>query len=347
MSILYVSVVREPGDAPGSYPFTVCIRDSRGNVVLSRSFVYDSTEDVKTYAVNVDSLREGVYRVDIYNWNDCNPPSGVTTFRYWLHRITSGAYLSFDGWDYSRMFVFIMYVYDGKLFWQHLINTSDVIVPSNVPVHIEASDVSGNGFVGTVRGSGVVYVRPNTRVPFMAVFRIRYRDPVSRDVVSAFSGFLWMMRSTYVNLVDDRTVEIGIVKIEPGVSWLAAAVIVVAAVGGFAAWRWSQVRVEEVRVEEKKIETAKPLIDAMTSAYRNFENELSMCSPGDFNCVANVQKMWMPVLNTLSSNVGMLMCAGIPLRSCDGVSVGGVCVPWWVVAVAVFIAGLLVISALK
>jgi len=346
-NILYVRVIREPKDVPGSYPFTVCIRDSGGSVVLSRSFTYDFTTDVATYAVDVSSLGEGVYRVYIYNWSDCSPPPNTLTFVYWMHKISAGTYLSFEGWDYSRMYVLIMYVYDRKLFWQYGINTSDFVVPSNVTVYIEATDRAGNAFVGSVSGDGTIYVRPNMKIPFVAIFRITYDDRVSQDVMRAFSGFVGMIRGAYVDMVDDYTVEVGIVKTEPGVPAIALAIIAASIVGALWAWAWHNNNVMNFELQKMALEYSKPLVDKMIRVFDKMESMLGMCSPGDYDCIMRVQSVWLPAAQTLASVIGNLMYRGIPLTRCDGINVGGVCVPWWVVAVAIFLGGLLVIAAVR
>jgi len=348
VSPFYLNVIRETTDIPGSYPFTVCIKDSSGRVVLSKSFTYDFTRDVETFAVDVSSLSEGVYRVYIYNWTDCNPPSNVRTFVYWLHYISGGTYLSLDGWDYSRTYMFILYVYDGKLFWQYKINTSDAIIPSGVPVHLEVTDGYGNGFVGSVTGSGgTVYVRPNTKVPFMVVFRIRYEDKVVPDILRAFSGFIWMLKNSYIDMIDDYTIEIGVVKIEPGIYPSAVRTIGPLLVGAFGIWAWHDSNVKNAEVENKRLEYTKPLIDRIVYAYDRMTQSLSLCSPNDQNCMLNVIQTWYPMIQTMSTVAGLMTALGLPLTKCDGLRLGGVCVPWWVVAVAIFLAGLLVIAAVK
>jgi len=346
LSPFYLHVIREPEDIPGSYPFTVCIKDSSGRVVLSKSFTYDFTMDVGIFAVDVSSLSEGVYRVYVYNWTDCNPPSNVPTFVYWLHYITGGTYLSLDGWDYSRTYMFLLYVYDGKLFWQYWINTSDVIIPSGVPVYFEVTDGSGNAFVGSVTESGsIAYLRPNMKIPFMAVFRIKYADKVVPDIARAFSGFTWMLKNSYVDIVDDYTIEIGVVKTEPGFPWLAVIAIGALIVGALGIWAWHDTTVREI--ELKRVEYVKPLTDRISNAYDRMSQSLSLCNPNDQDCILRVIQTWNPVIQTLSTTVGLLMSSGIPLTKCDGLRLGGVCIPWWVVAVAVFLAGLLVIAAVK
>jgi hypothetical protein len=74
---------------------------------------------------------------------------------------------------------------------------------------------------------------------------------------------------------------------------------------------------------------------------------LGMCGPNDWDCIAKVQSVWFTIFQMLSANLGTLLSKGFSFAPCDGVKVGGVCVPWWVVAIAVFLAGLLVISAVR
>jgi len=348
VSPFYLNVIREPTDIPGSYPFTVCIKDSSGSVVLSKSFTYDFTRDVETFAVDVSSLSEGVYKVYIYNWTDCNPPSNVPTFVYWLHYISGGTYLSLDGWDYRRTYMFMLYVYDGKLFWQYWINTSDVVIPSGVPVYLEVTDGSGNAFVGSVTGSGgTVYLRPNMKIPFIAIFRIRYEDKVVPDILRAFSGFVWMMKNSYVDMVDDYTIEIGVVKTEPGFPVFAVIAIGLILLGAFGIWAWHDSNVKNAEVESKRLDYAKVLIDRISNAYDKMSQLVNLCNPNDMNCIMKAVQTWYPVVQTLSSNIQLLQSMGITPTACNGLNLGGVCVPWWVVAVAIFLAGLLVIAAIK
>jgi len=351
---LYVKVIREVGDVPGSYPFTVCIRNLAGVLVLSRSFTYDFTREEQTYAVDVSSLGEGEYRVYIYNWNNCNPPPGTAVYEYWMHKIGSthlgSAYLSFEGWDYSRMYVLLMYTLGGKLYWQHGINTSDFVVPLGARVYIEATDRSGNAFVGVIDVSGDMSVRPNTRIPFMATFRFKYDRPVSERIARVVNRLVWMMKDVYINVVDDNTVELVIVKTEPGLTptVAVAVVVVVGIVGGVIwGWLWYDARIREIEVEHKRIEHSKPVVDVFVKTHGAFLEMLRMCGPGDSECISRVYSIWVPQLQLIGSVLGALLARGYSLGPCDGLRVGGVCVPWWVVGVAVFLAGLLVIAVVR
>jgi hypothetical protein len=343
---LYIRVIREPEDAPGSYPFTLCVRDLNGNLVLKRGFTYDSAKDEQTFSVDVSTLGEGIYSVYIYNWTDCNPPSNVLTFRYWLHRIVENyAYLSLEGWDYRKIYLFMLYVYNGKLFWKYLINTSEAVIPAGVPVYLEVTDASGNAFVGSVATRGFAVLRPNTKIPFMARFRIRYGDRVSKDVVKSFIGIVGRMMNSYVDIVDDYTVEIGIVKDRPGIPLKVAVVIAFAITGALGIWAWHDVQVRSIELEYKRLETVEPLINVFANAHMRYLNQLSLCTTDE--CIREVVNTWLPILQSIGANIGMLLSSGIPLMKCNGINIGGVCVPWWVVGIMIFVAGLMVVAALK
>jgi len=339
---LRIRVIKDARDS-GTYNFRVCIRDITGDVVMSTSFVYDASYDFREYLINVTALPAGVYELHIYNWNDCYPPSSVTKFTYWIHRVTGGTTLVFEGWDYAKFNAIVMYVYNDMLFWKHLSSTDDVVVPSGVRVYMEAADGNGNGFVGSISGSGVVRVRPNTRIPFIAQFKIKYYDPVARDVGRALGGVLWASSPTYVNVVDNYTIEWGIVKVEPGIKWYVLVILGFILLGGIGIWAY--VRVREIEVEEKKLETARPLINKYNSVFERYLAEYAACG-GDQDCIMRVQNMWFPVLQSISSVIGMLMNRGFSL-GCDGLNIGGVCLPWWVVGIMIFIVGLMVVAVLK
>jgi hypothetical protein len=336
-------VIKEHNDRPGTYNFTVCVKDLTDELVLTRNFVYNTDNDADEFVIDLGSLSSGLYKVDIFNYNGCFPPPGVLSFTYWLHRIMSGPVLSFEGWTAGgRLRAIIFYVFNNRLFWKYLNNVYDTVIPANVQVYIEAADEYGDGFVGSVSTSYYATVRPNTKVPFLASFKFRYENPVARDIVKSFSGLVWSMRSFYVNLVDNYTIELGIVKTEPGpkpvVILLLSAVIL--AIGWFAydaTIRW-------IQLEHRKLDNVAPLINMYNDAYSRFTNALNACG-NDLNCIAQVEKLWYTVLQSISSNIWYLM-GSAPLR-CDGIRLGVVCVPWWVVGVAIFLAGLMVISVVR
>jgi len=339
---LRIRVIKEARDS-GTYNFMACIRHM-GDVVMSSSFVYDASYDFREYFINVTALPAGVYELHIYNWNDCYPPPGVLKFTYWIHRVTGGTTLVFEGWDHTKFNALMLYVFNDLLFWKHLSSTDDVVVPVGMRVYIEAADGVGNGFVGSVSGSGVVRVRPNTRIPFIAEFKIKYHDPVARDVGRALGGFVWASSPSYLNVVDDYTVEWGIIKIEPGIGWVAALIILgFVILGGIGIWAY--VRVREIELEEKKLETARPLVAKYNNMLDRYLSEYAACG-GDQNCIMRVQSTWFPLLQSVSSVIGLLMNRGFSL-GCDGLNIGGVCLPWWVVGLVIFIIVLMVVVVVR
>jgi hypothetical protein len=343
----YIMVIREPQDVLDEYPLAVCIRDHMGRVVASRIFTYRPDKDVKQFAVDVSGLSEGVYWVDVYNWNSCTPPANILFFRYLMHRVLDEALVSFEGFDPRRMHVFAMYAYDGRLFWKYLINTTDMVVPRNVPVYIEAADISMNAFVGSVRGSGTMHVRPNMRIPFMAVFTIRLNQPRARDVARHVQRFVGFMHGAAVQLVDDYTFNIIITKTEPGLKPKVA--LIIAAIVGLGLGFIGGVRVAEVSVQARALETAEQVVNIAEEAWRRYSYEVGQCPKGDIECIQEAQAKWLIFIQSLSALMGSLMLAGFPMRrvGCDGLTLGGVCVPWWVVGIVIFIAGLLVISVVR
>jgi hypothetical protein len=262
-----------------------------------------------------------------------------------MHKIGDSAYLSFEGWDYRRMYVLLVYTLGGKLYWQYGMNTSDFVVPKGAKVYIEAVDGAGNAFIGAVDVRGDVKIRPNTRVPFIATLRIKYRDKVAPDVVRSFAGFAWMIEGAYVNVVDDYTVEVNIIKTEPGLKPLVAVIIVAGIVGSFAIW--ATVRISEIELEHRRLDEVRHLRERLEKMIDVYLSMINACDPGDLDCVARVNSLMLLQIQMLSSIIELLMSRRLMPTKCDGLNIGGVCVPWWVVGVAVFLAGLLVIAAVK
>jgi len=350
---LYVVVIREPSDPLASIPWTVCIKDSSNSMVYSHQFVYDVGVDpnVKEYVFDVSSLGDGVYRVDIYNWTDCSPPSNVVNYTYYIHKVGGGSTLTLSGsWDYDYNRWFILYAYDGKLFVIYDENVSGVPVPIGIPVYAEITDGNGNAFVGSVTTSyATTYVEPNMKVPFMATFTIKVDRPRASDVVTYFQNVVGLMYGATIQLVDDYTFNIVVAKTEPGIPALVAYAIIAAA-GVAIAWAvaWGVARVSEINLQAKALDSAKPAIDIAAEAYKNYVDEVSRCG-NDRQCIENAQYKWFFLIQSANALATKIINAGLPAQhtTCDGLKLSGVCVPWWVVAVAVFLAGLLVIAAVK
>jgi hypothetical protein len=332
----------------------VCIKDSSNNVVYSQQFAYDVDVDpnVKEYVFDVSSLGDGVYRVDIYNWTNCNPPSDVISYTYYIHKVSGGSTLTLSGsWNYDYNRWFILYVYNGKLFIIYDENVSGVPIPMGIPVYAEITDGDGNAFVGSVTASyATTWIEPNMKVPFMATFTIKVDQPKAGDIVRYVQDVVGFMHGAAVQLVDDYTFNIVVAKTEPGVLPIVAYAIIAAAAAAIAwAVAWGVVRVSEISLQAKALDSAKPALDISVEAYKNYNNEVSKCAPNDMQCITNAQYKWFPLIQSANALATKIMNAGLPAQptTCDGIKLGGTCVPWWVVAVAVFLAGLLVISAVK
>jgi len=355
---LYVVVIREPDDPRASIPWIVCIRDSNDNVVYSQRFAYDVDydPDVKEYVFDVSSLSDGIYRVNIYNWTDCNPPSNVVSYMYYIHKVSGGSTLTLSGsWNYDVNKWFMLYVYDGKLFAIYDENVTGVPIPMGIPVYAEITDGNGNAFVGSVTASyAVTYVEPNIKVPFMVTYTIKVDQPMANAVMLAFRDVVGLMHGATVQLIDDYTFNIVIAKTEPGLGIIPAIIIIAGlAAASFITWTVTSaiVRINEINLQVKSLESAKPAVDIATESFKNYENEVKKCAPNDMQCVSNAQAKWLPFVQSSNALVTKILNAGLPLQqqpaTCDGLKLSGVCVPWWVVAVAIFLAGLLVIAAVK
>jgi hypothetical protein len=352
---LHVVVIREPDDPLACAALTLCVRDSSGNVVYSKQFGYDVgiDPDVKEYVFDVSFLSDGVYKVDIYNWTDCNPTwDFIDKATYYIHKVSSGSTLMLSSsWNYNNNKWLILYVYDGKLFVIYDENVSGVTIPMGIPVYAEITDGNGNAFVGSVTASyAVTWIEPNMKVPFMAIFTIKLDKPRAGELVRHIYNVLGFMHGAAVQLVDDYTFNIVIVKTEPGIPPLVAYAIIALA-GAAIAWAvaWGVVRVSEINLQAKALDSAKPAIDIAAEAFKNYSNEVSKCAPNDMQCVTYAQYKWFPLIQSANALATKIINAGLPVQptTCDGLKLSGVCVPWWVVAVAIFLGGLLVIAAVK
>jgi hypothetical protein len=357
--------IREPSDqGMVTLIHTVCVKDSSGTVVYSQSFNYSVgyDPDVKEYTFDVSTLNEGVYTVDIYQGADCNPPPNtlipVKHYTYYIHKVSYRSSLVMGGfWNYDNNRWLVLYVYNGKLFWVYDMNVSGVPIPVNIPVYVEVVDGDGSGFVGSVTSSSMyTYIEPNIKVPFMATFTIKLDQPRARDFMLAIRDTIGFMYGATVQLVDDYTFNIVFVKTEPGA--YAIALIFIAAVALILGYLWYDVNIKEVNYKTEVLsfkrevwETVKPVFDIARESFNNYKNEVSQCPKGDMQCVLNAQAKWMPFTQAANALAGQAIANIMTMQqqpaACDGLRLGGVCVPWWVVAVAIFLAGLLVIAAVK
>ena len=357
---LDVLVIREPSDPPASLPWVMCIRDSSGNVVFSKTSAYTPgyDPDVKVYSFDVSTLSDGVYRVDIHRGTDCNIVSPINYYTYYIHKVTHRSSLVMGGfWNYDNNRWLVLYVYDGKLFWVYDMNVSGVPIPVNIPVYVEVVDGDGSGFVGSVTSSSMyTYIEPNIKVPFMATFTVKLDKPIASALMLTARDAIGFMYGATVQLVDDYTFNIVFVKTEPGM-W-PIAIMFVAGVAGILGYLWYDAHVKEVEYKKEELsfkrevwETVKPVFDIARKSFENYESEVKQCPPNDMQCVLNAQSKWMPFAQGANALAGQTIANIMTMQqqpaTCDGLRLGGVCVPWWVVAVAIFLAGLLVISAVK
>jgi len=360
---LDVLVIREPSDPyMVTIIHTVCVKDSSGTVVYSKSFNYSVgyDPDVKEYTFDVSTLNEGVYTVDIYEGTDCNPPPNtlipINHYTYYIHKVSyRSSLVMYGSWNYNDNRWLVLYVYNGKLFWVYDMNVSGVPIPINIPVYVEVVDGDGSGFVGSVTASSTVtYIEPNIKVPFMATFTIKIDKPRARDFMLAIRDNIGFMYGATVQLVDDYTFNIVFVKTEPG----AYAIAIIAVVALILGYFWYDVNIKEINYKTEELsfkrevwETVKPIFDIARESFKNYESEVKRCPPNDMQCILNAQAKWMPftqAANALAGHaIANIMNMNQQLATCDGLRLGGVCVPWWVVAVAIFLAGLLVIAAVK
>jgi hypothetical protein len=352
-SYLNVWTIREPSDWEMTYTWTICIRDSNNNVVFSQQFYHavGTDPDVKLTTFNLTNLQDGEYKVDLYIWSDCNPPEGVTTYSYYIHKVSnvSTLVLSSDVWS-SDTRVFILYVYDGKLFWIYDVDVTGTPIPIGIPVYAEITDGAGNAFVGSITASDMAtYIEPNMRVPFMATYTIKVDQPRAGDVVGYVKDVIGFMHGVTFQVVDDYTFNIVIAKTEPGIPVMAIVAIALAVAAIVWAVAWAVVRVNEINLQAKALDSAKPAVDIASQAYQMYINEVSRCRKDDLQCIQLAQYKWFPIIQQSSALAGKILAAGLPAQptTCNGLNVSGVCIPWWVVGLMVFVGALMVISALK
>jgi uncharacterized membrane protein YciS (DUF1049 family) len=339
-----VWTVREPDDPLASVPWIVCIRDSSNNVVYSRQVYHDIgiDPDIKVHLIDITSLSQGVYRVDIYDWVNCDPPLGVDTYSIYIHKKTSGTVLFglAGSWYPDRQYIFTVYVAYGRLFYQSSSERA-VFIPANANVFVEVTGSDGSAYVGVVNTSSDVRVAPNASIPFMARLRFTLDMPKALDVARAYANVVGFARGVAVKVVDDYTFDIIIAKSEFGLGPLVAALVIL---GFVAVIVWGVALIVGFTVELEKVNTIKKLSDERKEVVQRYLNEYDMCT--DDSCRRYVHEKYLPIIQGYDAAIGALSST-LATGACNGVNIGGICVPWWVVGIVVFLAGLLVIAALK
>jgi hypothetical protein len=338
-----VWTIREYDDPLMSVPWTVCVRDAGNNVVYSEQ-VYHNVgidPDIKVHLIDITDLSQGIYKVDIYNWVNCSPPSGVDTYSVYIHKASGSVLFGMAGsWYPDRQYIFTLYVADGKLFYQSSSGRA-VFIPASADVFVEVTGSDNNAYVGVVNTSSDMRVMPNTSIPFMAKLRFTLDRPKAWDVARAYADVVGFGRGVVVNVVDDYTFEFVIAKSEFGLPVVVAviAILAIAAVivVGTAA-------IVNFVVDLKLTNVLERVVNERSELVREYKAEYDACT--DDNCRNRVQEKYLPIVQGYDAVIGALSNIR-RTGACDGVNLGGVCVPWWVVVIAVFLAGLLVISAVK
>ena len=340
-----VWTVREANDPLVSVPWTVCVRDSGNNVVYSEQIYHDVNvdPDIKVHLVDITSLSQSIYRVDIYNWTDCNPPDNVDVYSVYIHKKTSGMVLfGLDGsWYPDRQYIFTLYVADGKLFYQSSSNRA-VFIPTGADVFVEVTGSDNNAYVGVVNASFDMRVKPNASIPFVATLTLKFDKPVAWLAAKAYGDVVGFARGITVDVVDDYTLKLIIAKSEVGLGSLGAALAILAIIAVIV---WGVAAIIQFLVELTKVDQIKKLSDERDAVVQAYLNEANSCG-ADQNCLSRVQAKYLPIIQGYDAAIGA-MASTLGTGACNGLKLNGVCVPWWVVAVAIFLAGLLVIAAVK
>jgi len=343
-----VWTIREPGDPLMSVPWAVCVKDSSGAVVYSQQIYHDVgvDPDIKVHLIDITSLGQGIYRVDVYNWTDCNPPQGVVSYSVYIHKKTTGTVLfGLDGsWYPDRQYIFTVYVADGKLFYQSSSNRA-VFIPAGADVFVEVTGSDNKAYVGVVNTSSDMRVVPNASIPFEAKLTFTLDKPVAWDVAKAYANVVGFGRGVVVNVVNDYTFQVVIAKSEFGLNpvvvsllWRAIVAVIVGVV------TWGIVNIVNFVAEIQKTNVLERIFNDRKAVANEYKAEYDKCGT-DENCKRNVQNKYLPILQGYDAAIGGLSSSQV--GQCNGLNLGGVCVPWWVVAVAIFLAGLLVIAAVK
>ena len=340
--------IREPNDPQTTIKWTMCIFDSNNRLVLMDviSHTVGADPDIKSHFEDITNLSDGVYRVNVYYGDylasGCdNIPADQLKYVFFIHKMGTGivSLMMDSSWYPDRNYIFTMYVLNGIPFYQST-SFRRVAIPANADVFVEITGSDNNAYVGIVNASSDVRVKPNTTIPFRAVLTFKLDKPYAQFVANMYANLLEFGRGIVVNVVDDYTFNLEIVKAEVGISVIAALIIF----GIIMILAWFIVSVLDMVVEIQKIDTINRILDERNAVVQNYLNEYNRCT--DENCRRNVQAKYLPIIHGYDAAIGALLSA-LGAGACNGINIGGVCVPWWVVAVAIFLAGLLVIAAVK
>jgi hypothetical protein len=348
---LEVWTIRESNDPQTTIKWTMCIYDKDNRLVFMDviSHAVGIDPDIKVHRENIDYLSSDVYRVNIYYGDyllsGCDgAPADQLRYMFYIHKGGSDVVnlrMHMD-WFPERNYIFVMYVRDGIPFYKS--TTSRVVgIPANADVFVEITGSDNNAYVRVVNTSSDISVLPNTTIPFRAVLRIRLNAPFAQSVANMYAEMLGFGRGVVVNIVDDYTFDLEIVKTEVGLSGVAATIAILLLIVILALVAVVIVSMV-VQVENRKLNIMEGLIKRRNEIENKYLNEYEACTNDE--CRTRVERKYLHILQGYDAAIGS-MVSTLEIGRCDGIKLGGVCVPWWVVAIAVFLAGLLVISAVR
>jgi len=330
---LEVWTIREADDPLMSVPWTVCIKDASGNLVLEQQLYHDVgiDPDVKIHLVDVTNLSSGVYRVDIYNFTSCTPPEKTITYSYYIHR-TGGvtSVTPSSDWGINTAWAFALYIYDGKIFYSS--GSYGVTVPVGADVFVEIVGTDNRAYVDVIHPTSYyqIWVMPNYKLPVKADIDIKIDQPKAWDVVRLFEKALAFSRGVSFSVVDDYTVRMTILKTDPGLPMLVVVIIGIALVG-IGLILNAIVRGMEVKVTGDKIEMLDTMRQRFDSIVDAMMAELKACG-NDTNCVNRVLTKYSVILQSTAQVYGEIVRVLEEEKACDGLTIGGTCIPWWAVA---------------
>jgi len=335
-----VWTVREPNDPQTTITWTLCIFDSNNNNVFmdAISHTVGTDPDIKSHIEDITNLSDGVYRVNVYYGNyitsGCdNAPADQLKYMFYIHKLgTNIVTLGMDSsWFPDTDYIFTMYVLNGIPFYQSS-SSRTVGIPANVDVFVEVTGSDKNAYVGIVHASSDVYVPPNTTIPFRATLTIKLDKPYAQNVAAMYANLLGFGRGVVVNVVDDYTFNLQIVKTEVGVINFVVALLIF---GLVALIVWGAVNIMSMVVQLEKIFTIDKIIDERNQVEQQYLSEYNNCGT-DQNCINNVRNKYLPLIQAYDAEIGALT---VTLQStsqqCNGFQIGGVCIPWWAIVIAV------------
>jgi len=332
---LEIWTIREADDPPVSIPWAFCIRRLDGTLVYEQQVYHDVDfdPDIKVHIADITPLSGGVYRLDIYNWNSCNPPDGVDTYSVYIQKGGDTVALRMHvDWFPERNYIFVMYVYDGKLFYRTE-SGRVTFIPRGADTYVEITGSDGRAFVGVVNATSDVIVAPNVYIPFKSTVRIRFDRPVAWNVAHAL---VLPVRHVAVSVVDDYTVDIIITKTDVGIAPLVAGIIMLALVA-VTTVSVAYIVSMQVSVEVGRQQIIESLVEEKNKVVNAYINEVNQCT--DEQCINRTQLKYMPILASINEAIGEVYG-----KTCDGVELFGSCVPWYVfVIIAAFVLAVLVV----